>query len=182
MYYQYPLETLARRHSVRSQIEFAREARRALYDTDEVLFEPADHGLAIFAAHEEALFEPTRVLRELYGKGVEVRSPRVRYLPGEPAQEPIMHVRALVRREFADTLLRELRCRDARVLEECHLSRIFIARAEAPLARLLGLSTALEAISDATSVCNIALTRYAPVDAWSRGVIRASGSAREPPA
>ena len=50
MNYQYPLETLARKPSARSQIDFAREARRIFDDTDDALFEAHDHGLAIFAA------------------------------------------------------------------------------------------------------------------------------------
>src|SRR5687767_3580241 len=101
MYFQYPLEALARKKASIRQIDFAREAKRVLSDTDEVMFEPLDRGLAIFAANEDALEEPRRVLQDMYGDFVEVRSPKVRYMPGEPAHEPIMHVRITARRENA---------------------------------------------------------------------------------
>lgn len=164
MYFQYPLEALARKRASVKQIDFARQARRVLDDSDEVMFEPHDHGLAIFAAHEEALAAPKRILHDLFGDFVEVRSPRVRYLPGEPEHEPVMHVRVTVRREDAAPVLRELRRRGARILEECSRDRMFIARAEAPLASLLGLPAILDEMTAGTAIHSIRLLRYAPVD------------------
>ena len=111
MNYQYPLETLARKAAAGSQLDFAREARRIFDDSDETLFEAHDHGLAIFAAHEEALERPVQMLQELYGQDVEVRRPKVRYLPGEPPHEPIMRARIAVPLEFADAVVRELKRR-----------------------------------------------------------------------
>lgn len=163
MYFQYPLETLARSRGTLSQIDFAREAKRALLDSDDVLTEPLDRGLAIFAANEEALDEPRRVLQDLYGDHVELRHPKVRYMPGEPLQEPIIHVRITTRREFAPRVLQELRTRQARILEECARARIFIVRAEAPLAMLLGLPGLLDGLTEGSAVCTIRLVRYAPV-------------------
>jgi len=163
MYFQYPLEALARKRASLNQIDFAREARRVLSDSDEVMFEPLDRGLAIFAAHEDALEEPRRILQDVYGDFVEVRKPRVRYMPGEPAHEPIMHVRVTARREHAAALLRELRRRGARMLEECTRNRVFIVRAEAPLESLLGLPARLEELTDGLAMHSIRLVRYAPV-------------------
>jgi len=163
MYFQYPLEALARRRSSVNQIDFAREARRALADSDEVMFEPLDRGLAIFAAHEDALEEPKRILHDMYGDFVEVRSPKVRYMPGEPAHEPIMHVRVTARRENAAALLRELRQRGARILEECTRNRVFIVRAEAPLESLLGLPARLDELTDGLAMHSIRLVRYSPL-------------------
>ena len=163
MYFQYPLEALARRRSHRDQLEFAREARRVLADSDDLMYEPIDRGLAIFAAHEDALEEPRRILHDLYGDFVEVRSPRVRLMPGEPAHEPIMHVRITARRENAPGLLRELRQRGARMLEECTRNRVFIVRAEARLEALLGLPARLDELTDGLAMHSIRLVRYAPV-------------------
>ncbi len=126
-----------------TQIEFAREAKRVLFDSDEVLSQPADRGLAIFAANEQALTNPARVLRDVFGALVELRSPKVRYMPGDPVHEPIMHVRITVRREYACRVLAELRAREVRILEECNRPRIYIVRAESPLAALLGLPARL---------------------------------------
>jgi hypothetical protein len=163
MYFQYPLETLARSRATKSQLDFAREAKRALADTDDALFEPLERGLAIFAANEDALDEPRRVLQDLYGDFVEVRHPKVRYMPGEPLHEPIMHVRIASRREFADAIIHELRARGARILEECARPRMFIVRAEAPLALLLGLPALLDVMTDGTASHSIRLLRYAPL-------------------
>lgn len=163
MYFQYPLETLARNRGTLSQLDFAREAKRALFDSDDVLTEPLDRGLAIFAANEEALEEPRRVLEDLYGEHVELRLPKVRYMPGEPPHEPIMHVRITTRREFAPRAVQELRNRRARILEECLRGRTFIVRAEAPLATLLGLPALLDKLTEGTAACAIRLVRYAPV-------------------
>jgi hypothetical protein len=165
MYFQYPLETLARRRASSRQLDFAREARRVLDDSDEVMFEPLDRGLAIFAAHEEALLEPRRILRDMYGDFVELREPRVRYMPGEPAHEPIMHVRIAARREYAAPLLLELRQRGARVIEQCTRDRTFIARAEAPMASLLGLPDRVAQLTEGSAMPAIRLLRYAPVPA-----------------
>ena len=163
MYYQYPLETLARRKRSASQIDFARQARSALQDTDELLARPLEAGLALFAANEDALVEPARILRDIYGDFVEVRSPRVRVIPGEPDQEPVMAVRVAARGEHAGAIVGELRRRDALILEECLRGRVFIVRAEAPLARLLGLPAAVRAITGGTAEPAIRLVRYAPV-------------------
>jgi len=163
VYFQYPLEALARKREATSQLEFAREARRALRESDDAAFEPIDRGLAMFAANEEALEEPTRILRELYGDQVEVRRPRGRYLPGHPLHEPIMHVRVTAKREWAGRVLAELRLRGATILEESLRPRDYVVRAEAPLSLLLGLPATLEAITGVETPCAIRLARYEPV-------------------
>src|SRR5690242_2631142 len=117
MYYQYPLETLVRSKRTTSQIEFARRARLALRDSDELLSRALPAGLALFASNEDALEEPARVLRDLYGDFVHMGPPRARVIPGNPAQEPIMHVRVTSRAEHAAAVLAELRRRDARIEE-----------------------------------------------------------------
>jgi hypothetical protein len=164
MYYQYPLEALARRKRAESQLEFARQARVALQDSDELLARPLESGLALFAANEDALEAPARILRDIYGDFVELRSPRVRVIPGEPEQEPVMAVRVTSRAEHAGRIVGELRRRGARILEECHRGRVFVVRAEAPLALLLGLPAAVRAITEGTADPSVRLVRYAPVD------------------
>ena len=163
MLYQYPLESLARRRSTTSQLDFAKQARRILVDSDDAMFEAHDHGLAIFAANEDALRVPLRVLRETYGDFVDVRRPKVRLLPGDPPQEPVMQVRITTRADYSIGVLAELRARGARIIEQCVRGRVVILRAEAPLARLLGLPARLEAITDASAAQSIRLVRYAPV-------------------
>jgi hypothetical protein len=164
MYFQYPLETLARKVGTRAQREFALEAKRALPDTDEVLFEPFDHGLAIFAANEDALEQPCRVLEEIYADGVQVRRPIVRFIPGEPVQEPVMYVRVRCRREHGSAVVQALRRRGVKIVEESFRQREVVVRGDAPLTRLIGLPAELEVLTDGTATQLIRLTHYAPVE------------------
>lgn len=164
MHYQYPLETLARKRGTVSQLEFARQARGALFDTDEAIFEAHGHGLAIFAANEDAIEGPARILRQIYGNAVEIRRPKVRFMPGEPPQEPIAQVRITTTTRFAFAVVAELRRRQARILEKCERRRVFVVRAKAPLAALLGLPAALDAIAGEEAVHAIRLLGYAPLE------------------
>ena len=163
MYYQYPLETLARARRAESQIDFAQRAKAALTDSDEVLARPRPTGLALFTANEEALEQPVRILRDLYGDFVQVRPSRARVIPGNPAQEPIMALRVVARVEHTGAIIAELRRRGTHVQEECVRGRTLILRAEAPLAVLLGLPGALHGLTDGTATHSIRLVRYAPV-------------------
>jgi len=164
MHYQYPLETLARKRGTVSQLEFAQQARGALFDSDEAIFEAHGHGLAIFAANEDAIEQPARILREIYGPAVEIRRPKVRVMPGEPPHEPIAQVRVTTGSRFALAVVAELQRRDARILEKCERRRVFVVRAKAPLAALLGLPAALHAIAGDEAVHSIRLLGYAPLE------------------
>ena len=163
MYFQYPLETLARRRRADSQLEFARQAKLVLVDTDELLAKPRADGLALYAVNEDALEEPARILRDVYGDFVDMATPRVRLIEGEPVHEPVMNVRVVARLEHSGAVVSELRRRSARILEQCVRGRTFVLRAEAPLAQLLGLRDALDALSGGTADHAVRLVRYEPV-------------------
>ena len=143
MYIQLPLERVARHRNNDSQLDFAREALASLDETEDSRFEATQRGLAMFAAHEDALERPVAVLQQRYGDAVEVRPPRVRCLPGHPLQQPVMALRVVVRREHSLAVLQELRQRDVRIEEECQRGRTFVFRARAPLRDLLGLGQRL---------------------------------------
>jgi len=164
MYYQYPLEALARMRGAPSQRDFACEAALLVIDTDEVIREAGDRGLALFAAHEQALSQPARVLGDVFGSRVELRRPRVRRMPGDPSREPVMHVEIDMRPEYAGRVLAELRARGVTGLEECRRERRLIVRAEAPLAALLGLPASVAAATHGEASCSIRLIRYALVN------------------
>ena len=163
MYLQYPLETLVRRRGNVNQLEFARAALRVLPNTRCAVFKPLDRGLAIFAASESAFEEPKQMLREMYGDLVEVRDPRVRHIPGTPVREPIMQVRITAPRMNASALVAALRRRGARILDERLLTRLYVVRAEAPLAALLGLPAQVDQITSGLGTHWIGLLRYLPV-------------------
>jgi translation elongation factor EF-G len=170
MYFQYPLETLARKRGTRSQIEFAQEAKRVLRDTDDVLFEAMDRGLAIFAANEDAVAASVRMLEETYAGRVEVRRPVVRLMRGEPVQQPVMYVSVTARREHAGIVVQKLRARGVLIAEEILRPREVVIRGEAPLACLLGLPAELAQATGNSSSHVIRLTHYAPVAEAGRSV------------
>src|SRR4051812_23289703 len=122
-YYQYPLQTLLRKRATDSQMAFALEAKRILRDTDDVLYEPVVGGLVVFAANEDALEDPLRILGETYADAVEVRRPVVRFVPGTPVQEPVMYVRVRSRREYAPAVVQRLRLRGVKIVEEAFRRR-----------------------------------------------------------
>ena len=163
MRYQLPLKRLARRTDAGSQVDFAREALVLLEESDDAQFEPTPFGLALFGAHEGSLSMPAAILAERYGPAVQLSAPRIRCLPGRPLREPVTALKACVRREHQPVLLRELRRREARIEEECLRPWIFIARARAPLARLLGLGERLASLTDGTAALAMRLSHYAPV-------------------
>ena len=162
MYFQLPLERMARHRRSDSQLDFAREALASLEETDDSRFEPTERGLAMFASQEDALERPVAVLLQRYGDAVEIRPPRVRCLPGHPLQQPVMALRVTVRREHSLALMQELRSRGARIDEECLRGRTFIVRATAPLRDLLGFAGRLEAITDGFGHHSTRLSHYAP--------------------
>ena len=163
MYFQYPLETIARRPGLASQLDFATEARRRLPpDSDETLYEPHDHGLVILAADETALCAPVGILRDAYGDFVQVSGPKVRYLPGRPPHLPVMHVRVSMPNRYELRVVAELRRRGVRMLERCERSGTFTLRAEAPLEDLLGLPAWLDDATEGTASHAIRLQCYAP--------------------
>ncbi len=164
MYIQLPLERVVRHRNKDSQLDFAREALASLDETEDSRFEATQRGLAMFAAHEDALERPVAVLQQRYGDAVDVRPPRVRCLPGHPLQQPVMALRVVVRREHSLAVLQELRQRDVRIEEECQRGRTFVFRARAPLRDLLGLSERLTALSGGTAEHAMKLSHYAPLD------------------
>jgi hypothetical protein len=163
MYFQYPLETLARKRGTRSQMDFALQAKRLLRDTDDALFEPMDHGLVIFGANEEALEAPAQLLAQAYPDEVDVGRPVVRLMHGEPMQQPMMYVRVVARREHAGVVVQKLRARGVSIAEEALRRREVVVRGEAPLANLLGLRAELDEVTGRSATQLVRLTHYAPV-------------------
>ena len=78
MFYQLPLERLARHRGSRPQLDFAREALLALHESDDARYEATERGLEMYAAHEEALAQPVAGLDDRVGGLGDIRPPRVR--------------------------------------------------------------------------------------------------------
>ena len=165
MYYQYPIGTFVRKHRARSQLDFALKAKAMLRDSDEFLVEPAPHGLAIYAAHEDALSGCLDRKADVYGDSVDLGERRVSIKQGEPVQQPVMNVRVRARREHTGAVLQELARRGVRIAEQSLHLRELTIRGTAPLVDLMGLPRVLTEITGGTATHWIWLAHYVPVEA-----------------
>lgn len=163
MHYQFPLQALAKGRQCESQLAFARHARSVVKESDEFLLEPMEDGLAIFAANEDALAPPLRLLGEIYGEQIHVAAPSVRLIVGEPMQEPVMSIRVRAKRHHTAAVLGTLWQRQVKVIEECVRGRELIVRGWAPLQDLMGLPDELAAATEGTAALWIRLAHYAPM-------------------
>lgn len=120
------------------------------------------HGLEIFAADEDLLLDSLRLLRRYYGDRLAGGEIKVRLLAGDPVCEPVMAIRISSRAEFMSAILDELHRRGACLDSAPPPSgRSTLIAATARMERLLGLSAALDALTQGTAVHWIRLSHYA---------------------
>ena len=163
MNHEYPIEQFARSTTTHFQLGFARMTMHLLPDCDEVLLEASSGGLRILARNETALALPRELIRQIHCEHVELDAPRVRLLHGDPIQEPIMWVRAAVRRNSAEEVIQDLFRRDAEVDEVDWIAFLPVIRARARLRHLLGYPSALAALTRDTGELKMWLSHYGPL-------------------
>ena len=158
-----PIEQLVRRKDTRFQYGFAIEAKKQVPARGEFLLSASSKGLHVLARNEDDLATPVEVLHDLYGSKLEIQPPRVRFIEGEPVQEPIMQVRISLLLRYADVVTQALKARGAVQTAEHSLSRYCALRYEAPLAALLGLPDELATLTEHSAKHWIVLSHYALV-------------------
>lgn len=158
-----PIEQLVRRKDTRFQYGFAIEAKKRVPARGEFLLSASNKGLHVLARNEDDLATPVEVLHDLYGSKLEIQPPRVRFIEGEPVQEPIMQVRISLLLRYADVVTQALKARGAVQTAEHSLSRYCALRYEAPLAALLGLPDELATLTEHSAKHWIVLSHYALV-------------------
>ena len=163
MYYDYPIEQLARSSTTRFQMGFARMTMHLMPQLEDVVLEPSTQGLKILGAHEMALEVPGEIIRQIHANDVELRRPRVRLRYDTAVREPIMWVRAAVDGRWAEPVVRDLIARNAEIEEVDWRQPVTIVRAKAPLARLLGYRQALSALVHGTADLKMWLSHYETV-------------------
>lgn len=164
-----PIEQLVRRRGMAFQFAFATEAKELLQPDEEFVLDASHRGLRVLARNEEGLARPVAVLRDAYGESLELVAPKVRLIEGVQVQEPIMHVRISLHREFREAVKRALRARGATPCEEYLRSTYCVLRYEAPLAQLLGLRSELAGLTAGSARHWVALSHYALVTAGPGG-------------
>ncbi len=163
MDHAFPVEQLARSTSTRFQLGFARMTMHLLPDFDDVVLEASSDGLRMLARYETALNLPCEVIRQLHGENVAIDKPRVRFLFGDPIQEPIMWVRSAVRSSHAEDVIQDLVARDAEIQEVDWTAPLAVVRARAALRRVLGYPQWLAALTSGTAELRMWLSHYAPI-------------------
>jgi hypothetical protein len=163
MYYDYPIEQLARSARTRFQMGFARLTMHLMPSFDDVTFEPSLQGLKIIAANEQALTNPGEVLRQIHADDVEIKSPRVRLMYDTAVREPIMWIRAAVPQRYAELVVQDLVARGACIEEVDWMAPKPVVRAKAPLRLLLGYPQSVADLTQNTAELRMWLSHYAPI-------------------
>lgn len=163
MHFHLPIEQLVRHADTRFQLGFATEAKSRMPEHEEFLLSPCEKGLRVLARNEDGLALPLEVLRQAYGRGLEISPPAVRLIRGAQVQEPVMHVRISLQSRFPDAVKQALLARGVAPEEQYVHGRHAVLRYEAPLARLLGLSAELSRLTANTAHHWIVLSHYALV-------------------
>jgi predicted membrane GTPase involved in stress response len=163
MYYEYPIEQLARSPTTRFQMGFAKMTMNLMPTFEDVVLEPSVQGLKILGASEMALASPGEVIRQIHSNEVELREPRVRLLYGMKVREPVMWVRASARHKYAEAVVQDLVTRGAAIEEVDWLVSQPVVLAKAPLRSLLGYPQVLATLSQNTAQLKMWLSHYAPM-------------------
>ena len=140
MYYEYPIEQLARSARTRFQMGFARMTMNLMPTFEDVVLEPSVQGLKILGASEMALASPGEVIRQIHSNEVELREPRVRLLYGMKVREPVMWVRASTGHKYAEAVVQDLVTRGAAIEKVDWMPREPVVLAKAPLRSFARLS------------------------------------------
>ena len=162
---EFPIERLITHTGHRFQRGFATQAIGLFEASEAFAFLAVDDGLLIRGENEEALATPVDILRQAHGPALHLQPPRVRHLLLEGQWcEPVMQLRVQVLVEYLGPVRQHLLAAGARVLDvDVHLDAGVI-RAEAPLARLLGLGEDFKRLTEGRGTHWIWLDRYAPLD------------------
>jgi hypothetical protein len=163
LYYNYPIEQLARSARTRFQLGFARMTISLLPDLEDVIFEATPLGLNIFGAHETALHPAEAAIRELHGSDVAFDEPAMRLFHGEVVHEPIMWLRVHTGGTCTEAVIQDLVGRGAEIEEVDWMARPPLIRARAPLRKLLGYARTLADLSHSSADLRMGLSHYAPM-------------------
>lgn len=160
---EFPIECHCSHRHERFQLAFARQAMEVLPRDEETAFEPSARGLTVLAETEMALERPLRVLREVYGEQVRIDPPAIRYHHAATVEEPHMGLRVLCAPQYFDAVRRDLRLREASIMD-AEVNRSFgIVRASASLAALFGFPDRLTALTQGQGKLVMWLSHYAPI-------------------
>lgn len=161
----YPIEQSASCADFERQEVFARHAQDLLPDYDGVLFKATRSGLLMLGQTEADLAAPGRLLRELFGKRLNLSPPHVWLAYADGWQQPIMGFRVATQVSDLTQVRRSLERRGARI-SHVELGRSTgVIRGQAPLIDLIGYTRTLSRESHDTGEISVWLSHHEPL--WS---------------
>jgi hypothetical protein len=163
---EYPIERLCTHLYEPFQWTFARHAQQLLDQRNDVELVASHQGLTIRAETEDAIGAALGELTEFYGPQIRIGPPTIRYHNGVTLEQPWMGVRVRCIVEHLEAVRTDLIVRDATIMScRTHLGKCTI-HACAPLAYLIGYSTALEKLTSGSAQSVMWLSHYAPVECF----------------
>ncbi|HEY8554412.1 MAG TPA: hypothetical protein VIL43_07720 [Burkholderiales bacterium] len=150
-------------HRADDSSAFAERAARQLRALAGVWPEPTANGLMVLATAEAPLDAAATVLETLY-PGAIVAGPRRVCYRRNPSMQPIMELFVRAPAVHLPVLLSDLEQRGARKRYSAIENQVWLVRAEAPMAALLGYGETLAALTDGSADHWITFKRWDPVE------------------
>jgi hypothetical protein len=125
-----------------------------------------DQGLRVLARCEATLSRAVQPLARRFAGRIVLRSPAVRYVPGNPVLEPYMMVDVIGPHVHLPLVRKDMARRGGRVVGvDARGDGTFRLEAEAPLALLMGYASWLAALNERDMPqASARLSRYLPID------------------
>jgi translation elongation factor EF-G len=160
---QHPLECICTLHGERFQLRFARKAIRFLSRHPDYCVKASRRGLVVSGETETSVASVIKVLKIVYAEALCVGELTIWHRPGTVIEEPHMGVRVLCPADHFAVVKADLLSRGALISDAELMPLIGVLRGTASLARLLGYSQHLAALTNAKAHEVIWLSHYAPL-------------------
>jgi hypothetical protein len=161
---EYPIERLCTHLYEPFQLTFARHAQQLFDEHSDVELVASHMGLTIRAETESAIGASLDVLTDFYGPQIRIGPPTIRYHNGVTLEQPWMGMRIQCAADQLEPVKTDLIIRGATIeSSQVHPGKC-VVQACAPLAYLMGYSSALEQLTSGSAQCVMWLSHYAPVE------------------
>jgi predicted membrane GTPase involved in stress response len=174
------LECICTHRTAPFQLRFSRQAMRFLSRRPDYSVKVSRRGLIVSGETEASVASVVKVLRIVYDQDLCVGQLTIRHRHGTIVEEPHMGVRVLCPADYFSSVKADLLSRGAQISDAELMPQIGVLRATASLAKLLGYSQQLAALTDGKAHEVIWLSHYAPLQS-SALAHRQNESAWNPP-
>ena len=161
---RHPLEIICSHRAEQIQLMFALRAIELLPTRVDYSIAASIHGLVLCGETETALQPAVELLKSVFGDELRVSEVTIRYRHGGSGiEEPYMGVRVSCPVVHFEAVKNDLAARTAVVLDSEVTSPVAVLRASVPMAKLLGYSQQLAALTSGTAREVIWFSHYAPI-------------------